>query len=137
MADLDEGIVGDFLHKVAVSAKMKKFIRWYLDWRKKNPGQGKQGVLKAAQILGLTPRDANAMIAKLNSMVKSGEMPKHLAISEEREMLSFKSFVAEKTLTPAEKKKREEIAKAIERDNPNMPMDKKMAIATAKAKEVA
>jgi hypothetical protein len=43
----------------------------------------------------------------------------------------------EKTLTPAEKKKREEIAKAMERDNPNMPMDKKMAIATAQAKKVA
>ena len=45
--------------------------------------------------------------------------------------------VEEKTLTPAEKKKREEIAKAIERDNPKMPMDKKMAIATATAKKVA
>lgn len=43
----------------------------------------------------------------------------------------------EKTLTPAELKKREEIAKSIERDNPNMPMDKKMAIATAAAKRVA
>ena len=45
--------------------------------------------------------------------------------------------VVEKTLTPAEKKKREEVAKAIERDNPGMPMDKKMAIATATAKKVA
>ena len=45
--------------------------------------------------------------------------------------------LGERTLTPAEKKKREEIAKAIERDHPNMPMDKKMAIATASAKRVA
>lgn len=43
----------------------------------------------------------------------------------------------EKTLTPAEKKKREEIAKAIERENPGMPMNQKMAIATAQAKKVA
>ena len=43
----------------------------------------------------------------------------------------------EKTLTKAELKKREEVAKAIERENPNMPMDKKMAIATATAKKVA
>jgi len=43
----------------------------------------------------------------------------------------------EKTLTPAEKKKREEVAQAISRDNPDMPMDKKMAIATATAKKVA
>jgi hypothetical protein len=40
-------------------------------------------------------------------------------------------------LTAAEKDKREEIAKAMERDNPGMPMDKKMAIATATAKKVA
>ena len=43
----------------------------------------------------------------------------------------------EKKLTPAEKKKREEIAKAMEKDNPDMPMDQKMAIATAQAKKVA
>ncbi len=46
-------------------------------------------------------------------------------------------MIAEKKLTPAEKKKREEIARAIERDNPDMPMSKKMAIATAQAKKVA
>lgn len=43
----------------------------------------------------------------------------------------------EKTLTPAEKKKREEIAQAIERDNPGMDKSKKMAIATDTAKDVA
>lgn len=43
----------------------------------------------------------------------------------------------EKTLTAGEKKKREEVAKAIERENPGMPMAKKMAIATATAKKVA
>lgn len=47
------------------------------------------------------------------------------------------SAIREKTLTPAEKKKREEVAKAIERENPSMPMAKKMAIATATAKKVA
>lgn len=51
-------------------------------------------------------------------------------------MITFQQLL-EKTLTPAEKKKREEIAKAIEKDNPDMPMDKKMAIATATAKRVA
>lgn len=43
----------------------------------------------------------------------------------------------EKTLTPAEKKKREDIAQAMERENPGMDMSKKMAIATAAAKKVA
>jgi hypothetical protein len=51
----------------------------------------------------------------------------------------MKSFndIREKTLTPTELKKREEIAKAMERDNPGMDMGKKMAIATATAKRVA
>ena len=41
----------------------------------------------------------------------------------------------ERKLTAAEKKKREEVAKAIERDNPGMDMSRKMAIATATAKK--
>ena len=49
----------------------------------------------------------------------------------------IRDIMTEKKLTPAEKKKREEVAQAIERDNPDMPMDKKMAIATAQAKKVA
>lgn len=43
----------------------------------------------------------------------------------------------EKTLTPAELKKREEIAKAMEREKPGMDKSRKMAIATAVAKRVA
>jgi len=45
--------------------------------------------------------------------------------------------LGEKKLTDAELKKREEIAQAIERENPEMDMGKKMAIATAQAKKVA
>lgn len=59
---------------------------------------------------------------------------------EETNMKSFQTLrqeLVEKTLTPAEMKKREEVAKAIERDQPGMPMAKKMAIATATAKKVA
>jgi hypothetical protein len=46
-------------------------------------------------------------------------------------------LLGEKKLTDAELKKREEIAQAMERDNPGMDMGKKMAIATATAKKVA
>ncbi len=59
---------------------------------------------------------------------------------DEQVELGFKNFknnIIEKTLTPAEMKKREEVAKAIERDKPNMPMGMKMAIATKTAKQVA
>jgi predicted kinase len=59
-------------------------------------------------------------------------MKEELDLNEE-----FENILNEKTLTPAELKKREIVAKAIERENPDMPMDKKMAIATAQAKKVA
>lgn len=62
------------------------------------------------------------------------------AVKEENQMPSFQQLrtsLEEKTLTPAEKTKREEIAKAMERETPGMPMAKKMAIATAQAKKVA
>lgn len=45
--------------------------------------------------------------------------------------------ILEKHLTAAEKEKREDIAQGIEKSNPDMPMGKKMAIATAKAEKVA
>ena len=45
--------------------------------------------------------------------------------------------IVEKSLPPAEIKKRDEIKKAMERDNPNMDKAKKIAIATATAKRVA
>ena len=46
-------------------------------------------------------------------------------------------MLGEKKLTDAELKKREEIAQAMERENPGMDMSKKMAIATDTAKRVA
>jgi hypothetical protein len=51
--------------------------------------------------------------------------------------VSESKMITEKTLTPAQMKKREEIAKAIERDQPGIDMSRKMAIATATAKRVA
>lgn len=45
--------------------------------------------------------------------------------------------LAERKLTDAEEDKREKVAKAIEKDNPKMPMGNKMAIATAQAKKSA
>jgi hypothetical protein len=47
----------------------------------------------------------------------------------------FNQDLQEKTLTPAEMKKREEIATALKREHPDWPMAKKMAIATAAAKK--
>ena len=47
-----------------------------------------------------------------------------------------RKLVGERHLTAFEMKKREEIAKAMGRDNPKMDMSKKMAIATAQAKKI-
>jgi len=52
-------------------------------------------------------------------------------------LFNLRNKLEEKHLTPAEIKKREEVAKAMEKDNPGMPMGMKMAIATKTAKKVA
>ena len=70
---------------------------------------------------------------KLKTIIADPKHPHHAAAKAELDRRSMQ----EKTLTPAEKRKREEIAKAMERENPGMPMAKKMAIATATAKKVA
>lgn len=49
------------------------------------------------------------------------------------ESRTLSSILAERHMTPAEMKKREDIAQGIEKSNPDMPMSKKMAIATSKA----
>lgn len=54
-----------------------------------------------------------------------------------KEMLGESIQIMEKKLTAAEKKKKEEVAKAIEKKQPGMKMGKKMAIATATAKKTA
>ena len=47
------------------------------------------------------------------------------------------SGIAERKLTAPEKEKREEVAQAMEEEDPNIDMSKKMAIATAQAKKNA
>ena len=49
------------------------------------------------------------------------------------ESRTLSAILAERHMTPAEMKKREDIAQGIEKSNPGMAMSKKMAIATSKA----
>lgn len=49
------------------------------------------------------------------------------------ESRTLSSILAERHMTPAEMKKREDIAQGIEKSDPGMAMSKKMAIATSKA----
>jgi len=84
----------------------------------------------------LTKKISNSGLDNIKKAMKAGDIKKDLEKLKSK-IDPTKPVTNEKTLTPAEKKKREEIAKAIEKDNPDMPMDKKMAIATAQAKKVA
>ncbi len=67
---------------------------------------------------------------------------KHLYVKEDidtvlDEALDLLMSIDEKTLTPAEMKKREEVVKAIKRDDPKMDKSMAYAIATKTAKRVA
>ena len=73
--------------------------------------------------------------SELDDATEAGAKIKHVTIIGRNKITEEE--LDEKHLTPAEMKKREEIAKGIEKSNPNMPMSKKMAIATASAKKVA
>jgi hypothetical protein len=84
----------------------------------------------------------HAVGSDLSDGIKVGEHLSDSELDDATEMgakikMIKENNLDEKTLTPAEMKKREEVAKAIERENPKMPMGKKMAIATATAKKVA
>ena len=57
-------------------------------------------------------------------------------LSKKKDHDEIFSVVVERKLTDAETDKREKVAKAIEKDSPDMPMGKKMAIATNVAKGV-
>ena len=84
----------------------------------------------------------HAVGSHLSDGIKVGEHLSDSELDDATEMgakikMIKEDILDEKTLTSAEMKKREQVAKAIERDNPKMPMSKKMAIATATAKKVA
>ena len=76
-------------------------------------------------------------LEKLKAIMEKKKSKAYLAMLKSQGKMEEETEIEEKTLTKAEMKKREEVAKAIERDQPGMPMGKKMAIATATAKKVA
>ena len=99
------------------------------------------GVAKDKRYAGGNMTGAVNVINKIKpGLASHPKVEKELRKANEDTQKSFFAFrdqLAEKHLTPAEMKKREEIAKAMDRENPSMPMGKKMAIATATAKKVA
>ena len=79
--------------------------------------------------IGLTPQQ-DQMLTKVAVFLRE-------LVDSAEEGSSEAGSVEEKKLTKAELKKREEVAKGIKKSDPKMPMNKKMAIATAVAKKVA
>lgn len=54
----------------------QKAIRWYLDWRRKNPKQGTIGLAKAARATGVETKELQWI---LHNLINKGKLPKHLA----------------------------------------------------------
>ena len=76
-------------------------------------------------------------LEKLKAIMEKKKSEAYKAMLRSQGKMEEETELDEKKLTSAEMKKREEVAKAIKRDQPEMPMGKKMAIATATAKKVA
>jgi len=97
-------------------------------------------------ILDYIPRSSEKDVDRILTImgVGLGSTVEDQPEDEEKKTLTMESLYSlvedimnEKKLTPAEKKKKTQIAKAIEKDDPSMPDDKKYAIATDTAKRVA
>ena len=109
----------------------------YVEYKFKNSrdASSAKSYFDGIQLMNFDINDDNISNGEL--MVDAGNKDMTKYHKEVMKKFKPKVMVQEKKLTDAEMKKREEIAKAIEKDNPDMPMDKKMAIATATAKRVA
>lgn len=93
--------------------------------------------VKPVKVDGKTKYKVHKVGKDLEDGIKVGEHLSDNDLDDAEEMGAKIKHLNEKKLTPAEMKARERIAKGIEKSNPDMPMDKKMAIATASAKKVA
>ena len=93
--------------------------------------------VKSVKVDGKTKYKVHKVGKELSDGIKVGEHLSDNDLDDAQEMGAKIKHLTEKHLTPAEMKARERIAKGIEKSNPDMPMGKKMAIATASAKKVA
>ena len=93
--------------------------------------------VKPVKVDGKTKYKVHMVGKHLEDGIKVGEHLSDNDLDDAEEMGAKIKHLNEKKLTPAEMKARERIAKGIEKSNPDMPMAKKMAIATASAKKVA
>jgi len=64
------------INRVANKNAYKKAIRYYLDYRKANPGKAKQNAVRVAQMTGADYRNLELIF---HQMIRDGKLPKHLA----------------------------------------------------------
>jgi len=95
--DIDEAITESIKIPTDIAVKIpgvkgmlyKKAIRYYLDWRKKNPNKGTAGLAKISRELGV---DTHELSKVLHKLIKQGKLPSHLATNPN--MLKGKKPVA-------------------------------------------
>jgi len=91
----------------------------------------------AAQALATTLAGYAGAGLNIDSIISQAKVimddPTNLAPANRQDL----SRIGERALTKPEKEKREEVAQAMEEEDPNIDMSKKMAIATAQAKKNA
>lgn len=131
--DGDPKFTANDLHHARKGTHVKKAAAGKLEEDETSPSS--MGIKKPDYApAGTTPEYAKPTTQTVNRAEKTS-MP--AGTVKESVMKKVMQKLEEKKLTSAEKSKREEIASAMEKKNPGMPMSKKMAIATAAAKKAA
>tara|TARA_R110000744_G_scaffold56009_1_gene118173 strand:- start:65 stop:367 length:303 start_codon:yes stop_codon:yes gene_type:complete len=92
-----------------------------------------RGLIKEAISQKEMEEKADSIFAMLSNL--DGQASTILGLVNKR--LAAEDQTNERKLTAPEKEKREEVAQAMEEEDPNIDMSKKMAIATAQAKKNA
>lgn len=126
--ELDEELV-DYSNQLDELSKEK--LAWYLKKASKHIDRKGENMIKRDKKL---KKNMNPLSRRIGGLVSRQDS---IASAAKKFLAKEGVDLDEKTLTPAELKKREEIATAMERDKPGMNKSKKMAIATAVAKRVA
>lgn len=133
-----EGMIRDVISEGLIQEASLGDSKGLMALARRKTGDEKDVMNRAADMM------KKGQIKDLNMFMKAMDDSTHKAIMPFIDKKYNKALhediqdeLIEKKLTPAEMKKREEVAKAIERENPDMPMPQKMAIATATAKKVA
>jgi nicotinic acid mononucleotide adenylyltransferase len=88
---LEEGVVdalksvdpklGRLVDRTVNKDAYKKAIRFYLDYRKKYPGQAQQNLVKASKITGADYKNLEYI---LNDMIQKGKLPAHLSLDNKK-----------------------------------------------------